>query len=125
MRRDVIGHSEEGRPIPVLYPGSATAPLRILIVAGQHGDERRGRQAVRRFAHGGPAQWQASLPVAVAVVPEINPDGAARGLRTNAHGVDLNRDHLRLVTAETRTLHQLVRAWRPHLVDDVHDFPPR
>ena len=34
MRRDVIGYSEEARPIPVLYPGRETAPLRILIVAG-------------------------------------------------------------------------------------------
>ena len=127
MRRDVIGYSEEARPIPVLYPGRETAPLRILIVAGQHGDEHRGREAVRRFAGAPLAQLagDSAVPVAVAVVPDINPDGAARGTRTNAHGVDLNRDHLRLAGAETRTLHQFVRSWRPHLVVDVHDFPPR
>jgi zinc carboxypeptidase len=125
MRLDVIGVSEEGRPLAVFYTGSGTAPLRILIVAGQHGDESRGRQAVRRFADTGATQWPASLPVALAVVPELNPDGAARGTRTNARGVDLNRDHLRLASAETRALHQFVRSWRPHLVVDVHDFPPR
>jgi hypothetical protein len=39
--------------------------------------------------------------------------------------VDLNRDHLRLTSAETQALHRFVRAWRPHLVVDVHQFPPR
>ena len=125
MRQEVIGHSEAGRPIPVLYAGDGAAPLRILIVAGQHGDEPRGRNAVRQFAHVGPARAAAATPVAVALVPDVNPDGAARCTRTNAHGVDLNRDHLRLASAETRTLHRFVRTWRPHLIVDTHDFPPR
>src|SRR5437660_8551256 len=125
MREDLIGHSEAGRPISVVHVGGETAPLRILIVAGQHGDERRGRQAVTQFVeHGQPAQDRAA-PVGIAVVPDANPDGTAQGVRTNARGVDLNRDHLRLAAAETRALHQFVRSWRPHLVVDVHDFPPR
>ncbi len=122
MRPELIGHSEEGRPISVLFAGDEAASLRILIVAGQHGDERRGREAVRRFARAGPAS---SVPVSLALVPAVNRDGAARGTRTNARGVDLNRDHLRLASAETRALHRFVRAWRPHLIVDVHDFPPR
>jgi len=125
MREDLIGQSEEGRPIPVIYAGVETAPLRILIVAGQHGDERRGRHAVRQFVeHSQPAQ-DAAAPVSIAVVPDANPDGTARRIRANARGVDLNRDHLRLAAAETRALHQFVRTWRPHLALDVHDFPPR
>jgi hypothetical protein len=107
----------------VLHTGAEAAPLRILIVAGQHGDERRGRKAVRRFADS--VQADQPGPVAVALVPASNPDGTARRTRTNAHGVDLNRDHLLLASAETRALHRFVRAWRPHLVVDVHAFPPR
>src|SRR5207302_1080938 len=56
---------------------------------------------------------------------ELNPDGIVQGTRRNAHGIDLNRDHVRLAGSETRALHQFVRTWRPHLVLDVHDFPPR
>jgi predicted deacylase len=122
---DLIGFSEEARPIRVFYAGDEPAPLRILIMAGQHGDERRGREAVRRFAHVGPAEADPSVPVGLALVPEVNPDGAARRTRTNAHGVDVNRDHLRLAGAETRALHRFVRTWRPDLIVDVHDFPPR
>jgi len=125
MREHLIGHSEEGRPIPVLYAGGEAASLRILIVAGQHGDECRGRQAVTQFVERGQVPQDPSGPVGIAVVPDANPDGTAQRIRTNARGVDLNRDHLRLAAAETRALHQFVRTWRPHLVVDVHDFPPR
>jgi hypothetical protein len=123
MRRHLIGHSEEGRPIRVLYTGDEAASLRVLIVSRQHGDEHRARKAVRRFARTEPPD--APVPVAVALVPELNPDGAARRTRANAHGVDLNRDHLRLASAETQALHRFVRTWRPHLIVDVHSFPPR
>src|SRR5438874_2390330 len=122
MRPELIGHSEEGRPIPVLFAGDEAAPLRILFVAGPQGDERRGPEAVRRFAHAGPGL---SVPVSLALVPSLNRDGAAHGTRTNARGVDLNRDHLWLASAETQALHRFVRTWRPHLIVDVHDFPPR
>jgi hypothetical protein len=109
----------------VLYPGLEAAPLRILMMARQHGDEHRGQQAVQRYARAGPPHVDPSVPVAVAVVPEVNPDGAARRNRTNARTVDLNRDHMLLASAETQTLHRFVRSWRPHLIVDVHDFPPR
>ena len=61
----------------------------------------------------------------LAVVPNLNPDGAIRKQRTNARGIDLNRDHQLLAAAETRALHGFVRPWRPHLVLDVHTYPPR
>jgi hypothetical protein len=125
VREDLIGHSEEGRSISIVYAGSETAPLRILIVAGQHGDEHRGRQAVKQFVEHSQAAQDGATSVSIAVVPDANPDGTAQRVRTNARGVDLNRDHLRLAAAETRALHQFVRTWRPHLVVDVHDFPPR
>ena len=125
MRRDLIGHSEEGRPIWVLFPGAEAAPLRILMMARQHGDEHRAQQAVQRYTRAGPSEVDSPVPVAVAVIPEVNPDGTARRTRTNARRVDLNRDHLRLASAETQTLHRFVRSWRPHLVVDVHGYPPR
>ena len=125
MRRDLVGHSEEGRPIWVLFPGAEAAPLRILMMARQHGDEHRAQQAVQRYTRAGPSEVDSPVPVAVAVIPEVNPDGTARRTRTNARRVDLNRDHLRLASAETQTLHRFVRSWRPHLVVDVHGYPPR
>ena len=74
--------------------------------------------------------------VTLLVVPIYNVDGHERvsrfnrsnqdgpeegmGFRTNARGLDLNRDHLKLDSAEARALIALVNAWRPHLHVDNH-----
>jgi hypothetical protein len=120
----VIGWSEQRRPLQVLYAGTAAAPLRVLVLAGQHSDEAGARTAVERFLATF-LKTRAAAQLSLAAVPNLNPDGAARNLRVNAHGIDLNRDHLLLASAETRALHRFVRGWRPHLVVDVHTYPPR
>lgn len=125
MRLDLLGRSEDGRPIRVLHLGREDAPLRVLILSGQHGDERGARRGVRCFARTHARDGRAPGEVALAVVRNLNPDGAARHSRRNARGVDLNRDHLRLDTAEVRSFHQFVRSWAPHLVIDVHEYPAR
>jgi hypothetical protein len=42
------------------------------------------------------------------------------GFRTNGRGLDLNRDHVKLESAEARALVGLFNAWRPHLHVDNH-----
>jgi predicted deacylase len=114
--------SEEGLPLQAFYAGASSASLRVLIVAGQHGDERPARQAAAEVLA---AASSALLPASLAVIPNLNPDGAARRQRHNARGIDLNRDHQLLAAAETRCLHRFIRSWRPGLVLDVHTYPSR
>ncbi|MBI5366604.1 MAG: DUF2817 domain-containing protein [Planctomycetes bacterium] len=84
-----IGHSLEGRPILAAEFGRGGGTA--LVVSGVHGDERSairvGQELCRRLAAGAPP-----LGRRVVVVPVLNPDGAARGRRANARGVDLNRN---------------------------------
>jgi len=83
----VVGRSVQGRVIVATRQGPATAPYVLLVLGQMHGTEPRGRDvvaAVRRLAP--PARVQ------VWTIVSMNPDGAARGSRTNAHGVDLNRN---------------------------------
>ena len=130
-RAEFIGHSAEGRPLSVHYLGQAATPLRILIFAGQHGDEPLAMQAVSQLASlisaGGsaPAARQLDGKCQLALLPCLNPDGLARNTRTNAQGIDLNRDHQLLAGVETQALHHFVRRWQPHLILDVHTYPPR
>ncbi len=51
-----------------------------------------------------------------------NQDGPREGMgfRTTTAGLDLNRDHLKIVSEEARSLIALVNAWRPHLHVDNH-----
>ena len=118
----IIGHSVRGAPLVVQWLGDVSATPRVLLVAGQHGDEREGSAAVRRLLEtSGGSTWGVRL----AVLAEANPDGAADLERRNAMGIDLNRDHALLRAPESRALHGLIREFRPHVVVDVHNYPSR
>lgn len=68
--------------------GDRAAPTRVLVVGAIHGDEPAGRAVARRLRARPPR-----LPgVALWIVHDLNPDGAAAGTRQNARGVDLNRN---------------------------------
>jgi hypothetical protein len=124
LRLFSIGDSQEGRPLTAYVVEPRAARARVLVVAGQHGDEPEAVRAARALVHrlGGPAHPPG---LAVAVVPCLNPDGAAARRRAAADGADLNRGHLLLATPETQALHRFARAWRPTLVLDLHTYPPR
>jgi predicted deacylase len=83
----VVGRSVQGRPIVARRQGPASAPYVLLVLGQMHGTEPRGRDVVRAMtALAPPARMQ------VWTISTMNPDGAARGRRTNARGVDLNRN---------------------------------
>jgi hypothetical protein len=126
---EIIGRSFEGRPLVVRFAGDPASSLRILVVAGQHGDEPGARRSALRFLEESREGWAAgprpARPVQIAVLEDANPDGAVRGTRANAEGRDLNRDHLELRSPETQALHRWIRAFRPAAVLDVHNYPSR
>ena len=82
-----VGRSVQGRPLRAQRRGPAAAPVTVLVVGQVHGDEPEGRRVVARLR-------AARLPDALQLVTvaSANPDGAARGTRGNARGVDLNRN---------------------------------
>jgi len=103
-RRHTLGRSVEGRAIPACALGPARAPA-LLLVAGIHGNELLGPTLAVTFAEAlADAATAARLYGArLWLVPVANPDGYARtwardgrgplaALRTNARGVDLNRN---------------------------------
>ncbi|WGX97141.1 M14 family zinc carboxypeptidase [Nocardioides sp. L-11A] len=84
----VIGISARGRPIRAHYRGDEGAPHVLLVLGQMHGDEKAGRATARWIRdHVAPRPG-----TGVWVVPTMNPDGNARGSRTNGRGVDLNRN---------------------------------
>ncbi|HEY3317950.1 MAG TPA: M14 family zinc carboxypeptidase [Coriobacteriia bacterium] len=86
----VVGRSAEGRAIRLTRIG--TGPRRVLLVGGVHGNEY-GSDVASAFA-AFLALHPEAVPASAAldVVPCLDPDGAARDSRGNAHGVDLNRN---------------------------------
>lgn len=125
------GRSVEGRPLIATQRGDPAAPRRVLIVGALHGDEPGGRRITRALLRRRPpagVQWW--------IVPDLNPDGSRRGTRTNAHGVDLNRNFphrwrggphgrywpgaRKASEPETRWAMRLVRRVRPHATVWLH-----
>lgn len=130
-----IGKSVQDRDLHLVRLGHPRAVPRkdavgrrvALFICSQHGDEPTGRETC--------LQWLRDLafttyPALVGLLrtwtllflPNANPDGAEAGTRTNAHDVDLNRDHLNLRTPEAQAMARVIRGWRPDVVLDLHEF---
>jgi hypothetical protein len=87
-----IGSSSDGRPLVVRSYGDG--PAAVLLIGGLHtGSEDNTRvlaEHVAGYLHLNPDVVPESITVYV--LTSANPDGSARGIHTNARGVDLNRN---------------------------------
>jgi protein MpaA len=82
----LIGRSTDGRPIRITERGNPHS-RRILVIGCIHGTECAGRAIVRALA-----SMPEPLHTDLWLLANLNPDGFAAGTRTNAAGVDLNRN---------------------------------
>ena len=116
-RRSVrlLGRSGEGRPIRAFRIGNPRSGRRLLVVGCIHGDECAGMRVTQRLVN-----LARPLDVDLWIVQNLNRDGLARGTRTNARGVDLNRDFLAATQRETRIARKLILRLRPDVTIWFH-----
>ncbi|HXG88877.1 MAG TPA: M14 family metallopeptidase [Vicinamibacterales bacterium] len=148
VRYETFGKTEEGRDLPLLIlsdPVVATPmearklgrPI-VFIQANIHAGEVEGKEAAlilaRRMTSGDLRPLLRRLTILIA--PIYNADGnekvsvqnrtaqygpvAGVGTRENAKGLDLNRDYIKLDSAEARALVGLINRWDPHVAIDLH-----
>ena len=147
VRVQTFGTSEQGRPMPlvtlsnpaVARPADLPAgrPV-VFILANIHGGEVEGKEAVqvlmRRMTNGDLRPLLDRMVIVIA--PIYNVDGnevidvnnrtaqygpvTGVGSRENSKGLDLNRDYMKLESAEARALAAAFTAWDPHLMIDLH-----
>jgi hypothetical protein len=143
-----FGTTEEGRALPLLVladplvstPEAARnlgRPI-VFIQANIHAGEVEGKEAslilARRLTSGDLRPMLRQLTILIA--PIYNADGnekvsvqnrtqqygpiAGVGTRENSKGLDLNRDYMKLDSAEARALVGLMNKWDPHVAIDLH-----
>lgn len=136
VERRVIGRSVLGRPITAIRKGNPDAAHTVLILGQMHGNEPAGPRTVRAIVERQPVDSDTDLWL----IPSMNPDGAARGTRKNARGVDLNRNwptsgfrdassspssleyrgRAPGSEAETKVMMRFLRQVQPELIASVH-----
>ena len=143
-----FGKTEEGRDLPLLViadpkidsPEAARKrgrPL-VFVQANIHAGEVEGKEAIlilaRRLVTGDLKPLTRQLTILIA--PIYNADGNEKvnvmnrtaqygpvggvGTRENSKGLDLNRDYMKLDSAEARSLVGLMNKWDPHVLVDLH-----
>ena len=137
VRVHVVGKTAAAKDFPatdiylaVITENSAETPAEldrkkptILVLASQHGNEHSGKEAaltlIRDLAVGDlkPLLQQ----VNVLVMPQTNPYGNSVDKRPNEQGLDLNRDHVKLESPETRAIHAVFTRWMPEVSLDLHE----
>lgn len=87
LRRVLLGHSHEGRPIKAYRLGDPASENVVLVVGCIHGNECAGTKVIAALKKRPPPRG-----VKIWMIEALNPDGPAAGTRQNARGVDLNRN---------------------------------
>lgn len=87
-KRIVVGKTSQGRKIVAYFRGDPKAKRVALVLGQMHGDEPAGRRTAMYIVE----RLRVKPGTGLWVIPTMNPDGRAKDTRTNARGVDLNRN---------------------------------
>lgn len=120
-----IGKSVLGKPIYALTFGQGS--FKVLAWSQMHGNESTTTKAVLDVLNSFKTLSDDSLvkdvlsKMTIKIILQLNPDGCEAYTRTNANGIDLNRDAHNLTQPESQALRKVYDRFKPHLCLNLHD----
>lgn len=131
-----IGRTVEDRPLHLVRVGYPEPPTdeeiaegrNMLTIGTQHGNEPAPRemalQTLRNLAFTeDPELLDQMSETTFLFIPTANPDGREANTRANADGIDINRQHLSLLTLESQYIASVLDYFNPDIAIDAHERP--
>ncbi len=125
----IIGQSERGLDIPVIYlqrPGQ-DPKLRIWMQGVLHGNEPSGVEGLLHLAMQLLNDKETSMlldHLSIAILPIANIDGYVANTRASARGLDLNRDQTKFADPVSVIIKRAFMEWNPDVAADFHEYTP-
>jgi Zinc carboxypeptidase len=124
------GESVEGRTVFLISAGKGEK--KVLLWSQMHGDEATATMAIfdifnffRANDEANEVRKELLSNLTIYFLPMLNPDGTERFQRRNAHNIDINRDAVRLQTAEGKILKKMIDILKPDFGYNLHDQTTR
>ena len=126
-----IGESQKGKKIPILYVSKNSdydiKKLRVWMQGGLHGNEPASTESLLYLIHLilEDSNYNYLLnKIELAILPMANIDGFLKNDRYAANGLDLNRDHTKMMAPETKASKVAFADFDPHVALDFHEYRP-
>jgi hypothetical protein len=127
FKKSIIGHSENNIPIYKITIG--TGKIKVLTWSQMHGNESTGTKAVfdlfkifeKSSSELKKVVDQILLNCTLEFIVLLNPDGAIKFTRENAHNIDLNRDAVEQKAIESKLLRTVLENTKPTFCFNLHD----
>ena len=126
-----IGESQKGKKIPIVYikknKSKDDKKLRVWMQGGLHGNEPASTESLLFMMHlilEDPNYSYLLDKIELAISPMANIDGSLKNDRYAANGLDLNRDHTKIMAPETKASIRAFNDFNPHVALDFHEYRP-
>ena len=126
-----IGESQKGKKIPIVYlkknSKDGLKKVKVWMQGGLHGNEPASTESLLYLIHlilEDPDYKYLLDKIEIAILPMANIDGFLKNDRYAANGLDLNRDHTKIMAPETKASKKVFAAFDPHVALDFHEYRP-
>ena len=125
-----IGKSQKGKRVPILYlsdNNKSKNKLKVWLQGGLHGDEPASTESLLYTVFmllEDENYFHFIQKLDIAVLPMANIDGFLKNKRNATNGLDLNRDHTKLMAIETQVIKKEFADFDPDIALDFHEYSP-